>query len=190
MDLGGFLPQRRRKADPWPSRPRQVRRPAEASGEAAAIHDDGHRAHRSIMLLKDKRVGRTSCPSCPTESRTFGMEGMFRQVGIWNQEGQNYVPEDHDQLMFYTGIEDRPGSPGRDQRSRRHERLDRRRHLVFRPWRADHSVLHLLPMFGLQRVPRPGVGCRRHARRGFPHRRHRRSYHAQRRRPAARTATA
>jgi pyruvate dehydrogenase E1 component len=40
-------------------------------------------------------------PIVPDESRTFGMEGMFRQVGIWNQEGQNYVPEDHDQLMFY-----------------------------------------------------------------------------------------
>nr|HQV16465.1 pyruvate dehydrogenase (acetyl-transferring), homodimeric type [Denitromonas sp.] len=33
--------------------------------------------------------------------RTFGMEGMFRQYGIWNQQGQKYVPEDHDQLMFY-----------------------------------------------------------------------------------------
>jgi pyruvate dehydrogenase E1 component len=44
---------------------------------------------------------RTSSPIVPDESRTFGMEGMFRSVGIWNQEGQNYVPEDHDQLMFY-----------------------------------------------------------------------------------------
>jgi pyruvate dehydrogenase E1 component len=44
---------------------------------------------------------RTSCPSCPTNRAPFGMEGMFRSVGIWNQEGQNYVPEDHDQLMFY-----------------------------------------------------------------------------------------
>ncbi|MDR3221265.1 MAG: pyruvate dehydrogenase (acetyl-transferring), homodimeric type, partial [Candidatus Accumulibacter sp.] len=37
----------------------------------------------------------------PDESRTFGMEGLFRQVGIWSQQGQKYVPEDHDQLMFY-----------------------------------------------------------------------------------------
>jgi pyruvate dehydrogenase E1 component len=40
-------------------------------------------------------------PIVPDESRTFGMEGMFRQYGIWNQQGQKYVPEDHDQLMFY-----------------------------------------------------------------------------------------
>ncbi len=52
-------------------------------------------------LLKDKQIGRHIVPIVPDESRTFGMEGMFRQYGIWNQEGQKYVPEDHDQLMFY-----------------------------------------------------------------------------------------
>jgi pyruvate dehydrogenase E1 component len=40
-------------------------------------------------------------PIVPDESRTFGMEGMFRQLGIWNQQGQLYTPEDSDQLMFY-----------------------------------------------------------------------------------------
>jgi pyruvate dehydrogenase E1 component len=40
-------------------------------------------------------------PIVPDESRTFGMEGMFRQLGIWNQLGQLYTPQDHDQLMFY-----------------------------------------------------------------------------------------
>ncbi len=52
-------------------------------------------------LLKDKQIGKHVVPIVPDESRTFGMEGLFRQVGIWNQEGQKYVPEDHDQLMFY-----------------------------------------------------------------------------------------
>ena len=58
------------------------------------------------MLLKDKQVGRNVVPIVPDESRTFGMEGMFRAVGIWNQQGQNYVPEDHDQLMFYKETKD------------------------------------------------------------------------------------
>lgn len=53
------------------------------------------------ILLKDKNVGKHVVPIVPDESRTFGMEGLFRQVGIWNQEGQKYVPQDHDQLMFY-----------------------------------------------------------------------------------------
>jgi pyruvate dehydrogenase E1 component len=52
-------------------------------------------------LLKDKQIGKRVVPIVPDESRTFGMEGLFRQIGIWNQEGQKYVPEDHDQLMFY-----------------------------------------------------------------------------------------
>ena len=53
------------------------------------------------MCIRDRNVGKNVVPIVPDESRTFGMEGMFRSVGIWNQEGQNYVPEDHDQLMFY-----------------------------------------------------------------------------------------
>ena len=53
------------------------------------------------IMLKDKNIGRHVVPIVPDESRTFGMEGMFRQYGIWNQQGQKYVPEDHDQLMFY-----------------------------------------------------------------------------------------
>ncbi|MCB1914680.1 MAG: pyruvate dehydrogenase (acetyl-transferring), homodimeric type, partial [Rhodocyclaceae bacterium] len=52
-------------------------------------------------LLKDKHIGRHIVRIVPDESRAFGMEGMFRQYGIWNQQGQKYVPEDHDQLMFY-----------------------------------------------------------------------------------------
>lgn len=52
-------------------------------------------------IVKDKNIGRRVVPIVPDESRTFGMEGMFRQLGIWNQFGQNYVPQDADQLMFY-----------------------------------------------------------------------------------------
>jgi pyruvate dehydrogenase E1 component len=53
-----------------------------------------------------QEVGRHVVPIVPDESRTFGMEGLFRQIGIWNQEGQKYVPEDHDQLMFYKESKD------------------------------------------------------------------------------------
>jgi pyruvate dehydrogenase E1 component len=52
-------------------------------------------------LLRDKKVGRHVVPIVPDESRTFGMEGMFRQFGIFSQVGQLYQPEDADQLMFY-----------------------------------------------------------------------------------------
>jgi pyruvate dehydrogenase E1 component len=58
------------------------------------------------ILIKDKKIGRHIVPIVADESRTFGMEGLFRQVGIWNQEGQNYIPEDQDQLMFYKESKD------------------------------------------------------------------------------------
>jgi pyruvate dehydrogenase E1 component len=53
------------------------------------------------ILVKDKNIGKRVVPIVPDESRTFGMEGMFRQLGIWSSVGQLYTPQDADQLMFY-----------------------------------------------------------------------------------------
>src|SRR6188472_2916865 len=58
-------------------------------------------------LLRDKQIGKHIVPIVPDESRTFGMEGMFRQFGIFSQVGQLYRPQDADQLMFYK--EDKKG---------------------------------------------------------------------------------
>ncbi|SFA99723.1 pyruvate dehydrogenase E1 component [Poseidonocella pacifica] len=52
-------------------------------------------------LLRDKAVGKHVVPIVPDESRTFGMEGLFRSVGIYNPLGQKYTPEDKDQMMYY-----------------------------------------------------------------------------------------
>jgi pyruvate dehydrogenase E1 component len=102
MDLGGFLPQRRRKAEPLAIPPLEsFAALLKASGEGRELSTTMAIVRIMNMMLKDKNVGKNVVPIVPDESRTFGMEGMFRSVGIWNQEGQNYVPEDHDQLMFY-----------------------------------------------------------------------------------------
>ncbi len=53
------------------------------------------------VLVKDKNIGKQIVPIVPDESRTFGMEGMFRQLGIFSQVGQLYTPQDSEQLMFY-----------------------------------------------------------------------------------------
>ena len=58
-------------------------------------------------LLRDKQIGKHVVPIVPDESRTFGMEGMFRQFGIFSQVGQLYQPEDANQLMYYK--EDKTG---------------------------------------------------------------------------------
>ena len=58
-------------------------------------------------LAKDKNMGKQVVPIVPDEARTFGMEGMFRQLGIYSSEGQHYTPHDHDQIMYYK--EDKKG---------------------------------------------------------------------------------
>jgi pyruvate dehydrogenase E1 component len=52
-------------------------------------------------LLRDKALGKKIVPIVPDEARTFGMEGMFRQLGIYSSEGQKYTPVDKDQVMYY-----------------------------------------------------------------------------------------
>ncbi|WP_374604596.1 pyruvate dehydrogenase (acetyl-transferring), homodimeric type [Niveibacterium sp.] len=102
MDLGGYLPSRRVKGD-------TLQVPAlsafdaqlKASGEGREFSTTMAFVRILNTMLKDKNIGRHVVPIVPDESRTFGMEGMFRQFGIWNQFGQKYVPQDHDQLMFY-----------------------------------------------------------------------------------------
>ena len=59
------------------------------------------------ILVKDKNIGKRIVPIVPDEARTFGMEGMFRQIGIYSNEGQKYVPQDRDQVAYYK--EDKEG---------------------------------------------------------------------------------
>ena len=58
-------------------------------------------------LIRDKTFGKHVVPIVPDEARTFGMEGMFRQLGIYSAEGQKYEPVDRDQVMYYR--EDKQG---------------------------------------------------------------------------------
>ena len=77
-----------------------------ARGERDDLDHDGLRAG-ARPLVRDKGIGRHVVPIVPDESRTFGMEGMFRQLGIFSQVGQLYSPEDAEQLMYYR--EDKKG---------------------------------------------------------------------------------
>ncbi len=57
-------------------------------------------------LLRDKKIGKHIVPIVPDEARTFGMDGLFRQFGIYSREGQKYEPEDVDKVMWYRESED------------------------------------------------------------------------------------
>ncbi|MCX8087080.1 MAG: pyruvate dehydrogenase (acetyl-transferring), homodimeric type [Rhodocyclaceae bacterium] len=107
LALGGYLPQRRRAVEPLPVPPLSAFEPLlKASGEGREFSTTMAFVRILNLLIKDKLIGRRIVPIVPDESRTFGMEGLFRQVGIWNQEGQKYVPQDADQLMFYKESKD------------------------------------------------------------------------------------
>src|SRR6202050_1727898 len=105
--LGGYLPARSSLA------PRLVVPPLEAF--SALLEGSNDREISTTMALvrilttlaKDKNVGKHIVPIIPDEARTFGMEGMFRQFGIYSSVGQLYTPQDADQLMFYR--EDKQG---------------------------------------------------------------------------------
>ena len=102
QELGGYLPQRRTKAESLPVPALEVFAPMlEATTDGREISTTMAFVRMLNTILRDKVLGKRVVPIVPDESRTFGMEGMFRQLGIWNQLGQLYTPEDHDQLMFY-----------------------------------------------------------------------------------------
>ena len=102
MALGGYLPARRRTAEALPVPPLSAFDALlKAGGEGREFSTTMSFVRGLNVMLKDKIIGKRVVPIVVDESRTFGMEGLFRQIGIWNQDGQNYVPQDADQMMFY-----------------------------------------------------------------------------------------
>jgi pyruvate dehydrogenase E1 component len=99
--LGGYLPTRRGKAEPLAVPKLEAFDRLLKSTEGREISTTMAFVQLLQILLRDKTLGKHVVPIVPDESRTFGMEGLFRQLGIWNQLGQLYEPEDQDQLMFY-----------------------------------------------------------------------------------------
>ncbi|WP_022961424.1 pyruvate dehydrogenase (acetyl-transferring), homodimeric type [Halopseudomonas pelagia] len=105
--LGGYMPQRRTESFKVPVPP--------LSTLKAILDGSGDREISTTMafvriisqLVKDKELGSRIVPIVPDEARTFGMEGMFRQLGIYSSVGQLYEPVDKDQVMFYR--EDKKG---------------------------------------------------------------------------------
>ena len=100
-ELGGQLPARRHQMDLLDTPP--------LSDFGSQLKSSGKRKISTTMafvrllssLVKDKKIGERIVPIVPDEARTFGMEGMFRQLGIYSSVGQRYTPHDAGQIMFY-----------------------------------------------------------------------------------------
>ncbi|UTY57059.1 pyruvate dehydrogenase (acetyl-transferring), homodimeric type [Massilia sp. erpn] len=105
-DLGGYIPARISKVAPLAVPP--------LSTFATQLKDSGERGVSTTMsfvrilttLLKDPQLGKLVIPIVPDESRTFGMEGLFRQIGIHSYLGQLYTPQDAGQLSYYKEAKD------------------------------------------------------------------------------------
>ena len=105
--LGGSLPRRRTEA-PKLAVPSLAVFTNQVQGSGAREQSTPMAFVRMLTtLVKDKKIGKYIVPIVPDEARTFGMEGMFRQIGIYSSKGQLYTPQDADQLMFYK--EDKKG---------------------------------------------------------------------------------
>ena len=100
-NLGGYLPVRKQKGN-------SLKIPS-LSNFSNVLTTTGNREISTTMafvrilstLVRDDEIGKYVVPIVPDEARTFGMEGMFRQLGIYSSIGQLYEPQDSDQVMFY-----------------------------------------------------------------------------------------
>ncbi len=107
QELGGYLPCRTRFAEPLTVPELSIFDGIlEGSGEREMSTTMGF-VRMLTLLTRDKTIGKKIVPIVPDEARTFGMEGMFRQLGIYSSVGQLYMPQDKDQVMFYK--EDKTG---------------------------------------------------------------------------------
>ena len=99
--LGGYLPQRRVKSKALPVPTLEIfKTQIDGTGEREASTTMAF-VRMLAALIRDKQIGKHIVPIVPDEARTFGMEGMFRQVGIYSSKGQLYEPVDAGELMYY-----------------------------------------------------------------------------------------
>src|SRR6202161_2645971 len=105
--LGGYLPERNSAAPPLPAPPLESFSALLEGTQEREISTTMALVRILSTLVRDKSIGKHVVPIIPDEARTFGMEGMFRQIAIYSSVGQLYTPQDADQLMFYR--EDKQG---------------------------------------------------------------------------------
>ena len=107
QSLGGYLPKRRIKAPKLMIPALKIfKTQLDGSGDRE-ISTTMAFIRMLTALVRDKKIGKNIVPIVPDEARTFGMEGMFRQIGIYSSKGQLYTPQDAGQLMYYR--EDKKG---------------------------------------------------------------------------------
>jgi pyruvate dehydrogenase E1 component len=101
LALGGFVPTRQNKSQPLAAVPSELFEEFFAGTEGRKASTTMVFVRMLSKLLRDKDLGQLVVPIVPDEARTFGMEALFRQVGIYSHAGQTYEPVDMDTLLYY-----------------------------------------------------------------------------------------
>lgn len=104
--LGGFLPNRQVKAEAFPEPDEKIFQEFLEGSEDREVATTMVIVHLLSKLLKDKQIGKLIAPIVPDESRTFGMDALFRKVGIYSFVGQIYEPVDKESLLYYKEAKD------------------------------------------------------------------------------------
>ena len=105
--LGGSMPVRNHAAAPLDVPPLSVFEPILKGSGDREMSTTMAFVRLLTLITRDRNMGKNVVPIVPDEARTFGMEGMFRQLGIYSSVGQLYTPQDKEQVMFYK--EDKTG---------------------------------------------------------------------------------
>ena len=106
QELGGFVPLRKSDVRPIKTPPEEIFEEFYKGTEGREVSTTMVFVRILAKLLKDKEIGKLVVPIVPDEARTFGMESLFRQVGIYSHVGQLYEPVDRDSLLYYKEAKD------------------------------------------------------------------------------------
>ncbi len=104
--LGGFLPERQVRAEPLTAPEEELFAEFDEGTGEHAVSTTMAYVRVLAKLLRDKEIGKLIVPIIPDEARTFGMEALFRQIGIYSHVGQLYEPVDADNLLYYKEVTD------------------------------------------------------------------------------------
>jgi len=105
-ELGGYIPQRIVKCDPIKAPPDELFEEFHKGSNGREVSTTMAFVRLLVKLLRNKEIGKLIVPIVPDEARTFGMEGLFRQFGIYSHIGQLYEPVDKETLLYYKEARD------------------------------------------------------------------------------------
>ncbi len=183
--LGGFAPSRKIRSKPLAGMPDDLFDEFYAGTESRKASTTMVFVRMLSKMLRDKEIGQLVVPIVPDEARTFGMEALFRQVGIYSHRRTGLRAGRHGHAPLLQGSVERPDSRGRDQRSGLDVVVHRRRHRLRDARRQHDPLLHLLFDVRVPADRRSDLGRRRQPDARLPARRHRRPHDAGGRRAAA-----